>query len=126
MTATDASGQRRSFLASPEAFEYVKALHTRNLIIPVVGDFAGDKALRAVGKYLRDRQAIVGAFYLSNVEQYLGREGRWHVFCENVASLPMDQTSSFIRSVRDGSYGRGLGLNSVLGAMLGETRACEP
>ena len=126
MIATDTSGNARSFLASAEAFATVKALHTKNLIVPVVGDFAGSKALRAVGKYLRDRQAIVGAFYLSNVEQYLGRERRWHLFCENVTNLPLDHASSFIRSVRDGSYGRGMGLNSVLGGMISETRGCEP
>jgi hypothetical protein len=126
MTATDAGGTARSFLSTPEAFTAVKALHARNLIVPVVGDFAGDKALRAVGRYLRDRQALVGAFYLSNVEQYLGREGRWQLFCENVASLPVDHASSFIRSIRDGSYGRGMGLNSVLGGIMSETRGCNP
>jgi hypothetical protein len=124
MTATDAGGIPRSFLASAEAFGHLKTLHSKNLIVPVVGDFAGDKALRAVGRYLREKQAVVGAFYLSNVEQYLGREGRWHLFCENVSTLPIDEQSSFIRSVRDSAYGRGMGLNSVTGKILEETRAC--
>jgi hypothetical protein len=124
MTSTDAGGNQRSFLASAESFSFLKSLHTRNLIVPVVGDFAGAKALRGVGRYLRDKQAVVGAFYLSNVEQYLGREGRWNLFCENVASLPLDETSSFIRSIRDVGYGRGMGLSSVTGNILAETRAC--
>ena len=126
MTATDADGVYRSYLASEEAFAYLKSLHSRNLILPVVGDFAGDRALRAIGRYLKDKQAVVGAFYLSNVEQYLGRDGRWHLFCQNVASLPLDDRSRFIRSIRDSSYGRGLGLNSVTGYMLSETRGCNP
>ena len=124
MTATDASGTQRSFLASDEAFGFLKSLHAKNLIVPVVGDFAGEKALRGVGRYLRDKRAIVGAFYVSNVEQYLGRDGRWHLFCENVGALPLDESSSFIRSVRDSSYGRGMGLSSVTGNMVSETRAC--
>jgi hypothetical protein len=125
MTATDGGGSPHSFLSNPDAFAYVKRLHARNLILPIVGDFAGTKALRGVGQYLKSKQAIVGAFYLSNVEQYLGREGRWNLFCENVAALPLDESSSFIRSIRDGSYGRGLGLNSVTGNMLSETRVCR-
>jgi hypothetical protein len=125
MTATDGEGHPRSFLSSPEAFAYIKMMHTKNLIVPVVGDFAGSKALRGIGRYLAEKHAMVGAFYLSNVEQYLGREGRWSTFCENVASLPLDETSSFIRSVRDGTYGRGMGLTSVTGSMLSETRTCR-
>jgi hypothetical protein len=124
MTGTDRDGVARSFLASADAFMFVKQLHARNLIVPVVGDFAGPKALRAVGRYLKDRQAIVGAFYLSNVEQYLGREGRWQLFCENAAALPLNETSSFIRTVRDGSYSRGLGLASITATIVGDTREC--
>jgi len=124
MTGTDADRMTRSFLASHEAFSFVKELHAKNLLIPVVGDFAGPRALRAIGRYLKEREAIVGAFYLSNVEQYLGREGRWGLFCGNVSSLPLDDASQFIRSVRDGTYGRGLGLSSETGKMLVETRTC--
>jgi len=125
MTATDGGGTPHSFLSSLEAFAYIKTLHARNLVVPVVGDFAGDRALRAVGRFLRDKRSTVGAFYLSNVEQYLGRDGRWFLFCGNVASLPLDESSRFIRSIRDGSYGRGMGLNSVTGHMVSETRACR-
>ena len=42
----------------------------------------------------------VTAFYLSNVEQYLFREiGEADRFYGNVAALPTDSTSMFIRSV---------------------------
>jgi len=44
MTATDISRQSRSYLASEEAFAFVKDLHARNLIVPVVGDFGGPDA----------------------------------------------------------------------------------
>jgi hypothetical protein len=125
MIADDGKGQTRSYLASEENFRVVKELHSRNLFVPVVGNFAGPKAIRAVGRYIRDRNALVSAFYLSNVEQYLSREGRSHTFCANVATLPLDHTSTFIRSVRNGMYGRGVGLDSVLGSMSAEVKSCR-
>jgi hypothetical protein len=125
MTATDAEGVARGYLASESQFSFLKNLHDRNLVVPIVGDFAGPKAIRAVGRYLRDRETAVAAFYLSNVEQYLGRENRWDLFCANVATLPLDGGSTFIRSIRDGNYyPNGMGLSSVLGNMAAETKAC--
>jgi hypothetical protein len=49
MLATDATGHQRGFLASDEAYALVKDLEAHNLVVPVVGDFAGPKALRASG-----------------------------------------------------------------------------
>ena len=66
--------------------------------MPIVGDFAGDKALRAVGAYLRRRGATVTAFYTSNVEQYLFRGDDWQRFFANVSTLPVDDSSTFIRA----------------------------
>ncbi len=125
VTATDAEGVERSYLSSEEAFRVVKDLHHRNLLVPVVGNFAGPRALRGVGRYLAERGAVVSAFYLSNVEQYLRQDGRWREFCRNAASLPMDSSSQFIRSVRNGPYGFGMRLNSELGTMVAETRVCR-
>ena len=124
MTATDANGVPRGFLASEEQFAFIKKLQARNLIVPLTGDFAGPKALRAVGRYLKSRNLVVSAFYLSNVEQYLGREQRVDPFCANVSTLPLDDTSTFIRAVRDGNYYPGTGLTSLLGNMIGETKDC--
>ena len=102
MKQLDASGQGLSFLATETAFQFVKDLQSRNLVVPVVGNFAGPKAFRAIGQYLRKRDAAVAAFYVSNVEDYLGREqvpanGNWRDFCANVATLPLNERSVFIR-----------------------------
>jgi len=97
MTQGDASGLGPSYLGSEEKFLFLKDLERRNLVVPVVGDFAGPKALRAVGAYIRDHGATVTAFYLSNVEQYLRRANSWAAFCSNVATFPIDDTSVFIR-----------------------------
>ncbi|HSU89087.1 MAG TPA: hypothetical protein VLL56_09640, partial [Terriglobia bacterium] len=102
------------------------SLETKNLIVPVVGNFAGPKAIRAVGKYVREKEETITAFYLSNVEQYLQQDGIWDDFCRNIATLPLDSTSTFIRSVRGGRFGFGSGLNSDLGSMATETSHCAP
>ena len=103
----DASGQPRSFLSSEENYKYVKTLHEKNLIIPVSGDFGGPKAIRAIGAYLKEHRAVVRAFYVSNVEQYLFGDGKDRAFYSNVAMLPVDSTSVFIRpySMRRSSWG---------------------
>jgi hypothetical protein len=133
MTMEDGAGRQRSYLSSEQAFQYLKDLESKNLIVPVVGDFGGSRALRGVGRYARDSGVTVAAFYLSNVEQYLRQDGKWDAFCANVASMPLDGTSTFIRSVRGGGGGvrrgqpGGIGMfTSLLGEMQGETRACGP
>ena len=97
MSQTDDAGSGLSYLASEETFAVLKDLERRNLVVPVVGNFAGPKALRAVGAYVRDHGATVSAFYLSNVETYLRRDNIWNIFCANVATMPIDAGSVFIR-----------------------------
>jgi hypothetical protein len=119
--ATNADSVPMAFLASEENYRAVRDLHLRNLIVPVVGDFGGPKAIRAVGDYLRAREMTVTAFYVSNVEQYLFREyGAADRFYGNVAALPLDSTSSFIRSVpRSGAGGFSVFVNRVGGPPSG-------
>jgi hypothetical protein len=99
MEATDSEGRRRGYLASEESFRVLKRLQSDNLIIPLVGDFAGPTAIRSVARYLTERGATVTAFYTSNVEQYLFQSDDWHRFYANAATLPVDSRSTFIRSV---------------------------
>ncbi len=115
MVANDGAGVQRGFLATEARFRFMRDLEMRNLIVPVVGDFGGPKAIRAVGSYVRERGGIVTAIYASNVEQYLFQSDAWRRYYESVATLPLDSTSTFIRSI--GSMGGGGGyprLPSVL------------
>lgn len=96
---SDLNGKQRGFLASDEDFHFVKDLHRRNRIIPIVGDFAGTKALRAVAAYLKKKRLKLKAFYVSNVEQYLYQYNGFSQFAENVKSLPFDDDSVIIRSI---------------------------
>ena len=128
MAATDATGVERGYLATEAGFAWLKDLQSRNLVVPVVGDFGGPKAIRAIGQYLKSRGGTVGAFYLSNVEQYLYQDSKWDAFCRNVATLPLDESSTFIRSQNGGGSGfggRGGGFINSLGATANEIRACS-
>jgi hypothetical protein len=100
---TDSARVPRSYMANEANFRTLKNLEVNNLVVPLVGDFAGPKAIRAVGAYVREHNATVTAFYLSNVEQYLfNQEDDWRRFYLNVGTLPLDSTSTFIRSVFNG------------------------
>jgi hypothetical protein len=128
MAATDQSGHQWSFLATETSFKYLKDLEARNLIVPVVGNFGGPKALRAVASYLKQKQEVVGAFYVSNVEQYLRQDRIWNVFCANAATLPLETSSTFIRSTRGGFAGipfRGPGFNNDLAPIQDDVKNCS-
>ena len=106
MRADDGTGLNRSFIGSEANYRALRDMQQRNLIVPLVGNFAGDKALGAVGNWVRARNATVSAFYLSNVEQYLFRQGdEWSRFYTNVGKLPLNANSTFIRSATNrGGY----------------------
>ena len=98
MTETDRHGQPHSFLSSEEQFLTLKQYETDNRIVPLVGDFAGRKTIRAIGRYLKRHNATVGLFYTSNVESYLFRGAAWRTFFDNVSTLPIDEHSMFVRT----------------------------
>jgi hypothetical protein len=95
---TDLNGKQGNFLASAEDYEFLRGLNRKNLIIPVVGDFAGKKALAAVGDYLRKNGFTVTAFYTSNVEMVLFQNGIFDGFANNIKKLPVNDRSLIIRA----------------------------
>ncbi|MBL8959566.1 MAG: hypothetical protein JNJ98_06930 [Gemmatimonadetes bacterium] len=115
MAETDAQGVPRSYLGNEENYRTVRDMQRRNLIVPVTGDFAGPKALRAVGNWVRAHDATISAFYTSNVEQYLFQSDvNWRAFFSNVATFPLTPRSTFIRALFNmGGYGPSPGPRSV-------------
>jgi hypothetical protein len=105
MTGTDDSGREWSYLSSEQSYGVIRDLELRNLIVPLIGDFGGAKAIRAVGRYVEDHGGVVSVFYTSNVEGYLFRggdragnpNGGASKFYGNVSTLPLDESSTFIR-----------------------------
>ncbi len=96
---TDLNGKTGNFLASNEDFEFVRDMHRKNMIIPVVGNVGGTKALVAVGEYLKKNGYSVTAYYMSNVEQYVIEDSAlFAAFVANIRKLPLTDKSLFIRS----------------------------
>jgi hypothetical protein len=95
----DLDGRLGNFLTSDTDYQFVRDLHRANRIVPIVGDFAGTKALAAVGDYLRAHDLKLRAFYTSNVEQFLFQNGVVPGWAANVRNLPIDDKSVFIRAV---------------------------
>ncbi|MDQ2664654.1 MAG: hypothetical protein M3Z05_01465 [Gemmatimonadota bacterium] len=101
----DASGRRRGYLATEADFQLIKSMHRRNLIVPVTGDLAGAHALAAIGGYLSEHGERVSVLYVSNVEDYLIRDGTFASYVGAVRALPRDSNAVIIRSYFGGGMG---------------------
>jgi hypothetical protein len=101
----DLEGRQASYLASEADFQFLKQLQRRDRVVPVVGNLAGDRALPAIGRLVRDRGERVSAFYASNVEDYLLRDGSFERYARTVTALPHAPTSVIIRSYFGGNFG---------------------
>ncbi len=104
MLEKDLDGRHRNYLATEADFQVIKNLHDRNLIIPVTADLSGQKAVRAVGEFLKEIGEKVSAFYVSNVEFYLWRYDTMPRFIDNLRSMPIDDKSVIIRSYFNYAY----------------------
>jgi hypothetical protein len=112
MNTADRDGRVWSFLSSDENFRLIQDYERKNLIVPLVGDFAGPKTIRAVGRYAREHGALVSVFYTSNVDEYLFRDTAKDRFFASVATLPTDASSAMIRAL-GGPGGVGTGPDAV-------------
>ena len=95
----DESGRQAGYLASEDAFQFVKGLQARDLVIPVVGDLSGPSAVKAIGATIAARNERLSAIYVSNVEFYLFRSGTFGRWADNLGRLPHAPTSVVIRSI---------------------------
>jgi len=99
---TDRRGKQLCYLASEDDFQFVKGLEGRDQIVPVVGNLAGPHALAAIGQEIARRGDKVSAFYISNIENYLFRDGSFPRYMDNVKKLPHSDRSVVIRSLFGG------------------------
>jgi hypothetical protein len=107
---TDRSGKHTNYLATEDQFQWLKKFQAENRLIPIVGDFAGNHALRAVAGFLKNNGLRISAFYTSNVEFYLFGRSEWTRYVANVHALPLTEDAVFIRSYFP-TYGRRHPLN---------------
>jgi hypothetical protein len=104
MMAVDLNGVNHSYLASEQNFRTLRAFERSNLLVPIVGDFGGDKTIRAVGRYVTEHGGTVNYFYTSNVEQYLFQNDAFKHYYSSVATLPLSEKSTFIRAYFDAGF----------------------
>jgi hypothetical protein len=105
LLGTDGAGGQRNYLASEEAFQFVKSMQARDRIVPVVGNLAGSKALPALAHYLLEQKEPLSVFYTSNVEFYLERQGTYAQFLANLSQMPRTPRTVVIRSIFNRSMG---------------------
>jgi len=101
---TDGAGHQSSFLAVEAGYQFVRNLEQRDLIVPVVGDVSGPRAMAAIVAEMTARGTPLSVFYISNVEQYLYQDGRFPAFVENLKRLPRNERSMMIRSIFPSGY----------------------
>ncbi len=102
LLASDGSGHPGNFLASEDDYQFVRLLERQDLVIPVVGNLGGGRALAAIARLVAERHESVSAFYTSNVEFYLFGNGSFPRFVENLRLLPHSGQSVIIRSIFGG------------------------
>jgi hypothetical protein len=124
LTEVDRSGHQLNYLAADTLYQFIKRMEATNRIIPVTGNVAGPRALRAIGDEIRARGLVVSAFYMSNVEQYIMRDGSFPLFAENAKTLPRNGRSVFIRSIFGSGRG-GLGFHPLTVAGYNSTQLLQ-
>jgi len=98
LVETDRQGRQQNYLSSEDFFQWLKKFQAENRLIPIVGDFAGPHALKAVGAFLKANSLRLSVFYTSNVEFYLFGRPNWTRYVVNLRSIPLAEESIFIRS----------------------------
>ena len=93
--ATDSHGKNWVYLAREESYKHIRDMQQKNLIVPLVGDFAGLKAIKTVAQYVKDHSATISVFYISNVEDYI--QSTYSGYRSNLAALPSDNSTLLIR-----------------------------
>ena len=124
MAATDETGEARSFLASEATVRALRDFERRNLLVPLVGDFAGPKTIKAIGDYAR-RQKRRDVRVLRVECRRIPAAGAASRLLRNVASLPLTVDSTFIRAVRGDTLNPSIeGFVNQLAPMLDDARRC--
>lgn len=100
----DLDGKERNYLAREGDYRFVRKMQDQGLIVPVVGDLAGKRAMGAIARDIAARGLTVSAMYVSNVEFYLVGDGTFEQYMANLDALPRSTKSVLIRSY----FGTGL------------------
>jgi hypothetical protein len=103
LQARTPKGEQKNPFNSDEDYQYLRKMNLENRIVPITGNFAGGKALKAIAQYLINHKKTVTAFYVSNVEEYvIGNYYDWQQWVVNMKAMPTTDTSVIIRWTHTG------------------------
>ncbi|WP_435015774.1 hypothetical protein TA3x_003326 [Tundrisphaera sp. TA3] len=92
------AGKPAHFLADEASYQAVRERQMGDRILPVVGDFAGPKALGAIGALLARAGRKVAVAYVSDVEFFLLRSGKFPAYVANLGRLPWADGAVIVRT----------------------------
>ncbi|RUL85626.1 LIC_10091 family protein [Tautonia sociabilis] len=94
----DRDGRPAHLLAREESYRAVRDAQRADLVVPIVADFAGEVALPRLAGWLRRRGMSVSVVYVSDVEFFLIRAGRFDAYVANLDRLPRSEDALIVRS----------------------------
>lgn len=106
LKGTDESGAQLNIFNSKEKYDYIRKMHLENKIIPITGDFAGDKAFNKISEFLLEKEMAVSALYASSVEWWLFKENKFIPWAKNFAKVPITSSSVIMRQIFEGTNGK--------------------
>ncbi len=94
----DRAGNPAHFLAREQTFQAIRTLQVGDRVLPLVGDVASETALPRLGEWLRKYRLQITVFYISDVEFFLLRSGRFTAYVENLNRLPWADGAWLVRT----------------------------
>ncbi len=86
------------FLADERLYQVVRNTHRHDAILPLIGDFANGPCLTKLADFLRKSRQEIGLFYISDVEFFLLRAGKFANYIQNLERLPWARNAQIIRT----------------------------
>jgi hypothetical protein len=95
---TSRDGRPAHFLAEETLYRSIRESERGDRVIPIVGDFAGPTALPRLAEWLRRRGKALGVLYVSDVEFFLLRSGRFAAYLDGLGRLPRADGAVVVRT----------------------------
>lgn len=91
-------GKPAHFLGDERLYQSLRDAERADRVIPLVGDFAGPKSITGLAEWLRRRGRSVGVLYISDVEFFLLRSGKFPAYIANLDRLPWADGAVVVRT----------------------------
>jgi hypothetical protein len=96
--SADRGGTPAHFLARDDLYRAVRERQGAGRVVPLVGDWAGPDLGPRLGGWLSRRRLAVSLLYISDVEFFLLRAGRFAAYLANLEALPWAEGALLVRT----------------------------